>query len=759
MSRKYNKELIQKVLEELSSGKTVGEISKKYSVPSRRIYDWKNGVKLPSSNNVEKTDKSEVKKTITSRSSSFNSTEDILTQNGMNPFEWEIEKYKYSTWIGSDNKEHYNVTLSAFNKEAVNSANTLSPIVHVLNGKDEVTKPKTQSNIKCAVILPDMQVGFRRNEQGKLIPIHDRNAIKLALQITNYLSPDKIVLLGDNLDLAELSKYSTSQDMYFTVQPSIVELGYWLAKLRNENREATIEYLEGNHECFSSDTEILTEKGWRYYDEVREGLKVATFNRISNTIEYQEPIANQIYNYYGKMIRINSQENDLLVTPNHRLLFSYKNAENTHMIKVGELDRLDKKSYMFCSGNNLRESTDVSFDILNMMAYMFNKASVKTASFEFKLETEVDVKWFYESIYRFLSEDKKWNYYPEQKKFEINKKTLNGIYEVKGADRDKIYKYFLLNDFVPYWMFKLSEANVDLFVKMYKKYSGQNEYDNTGTYHIFGHKTFLEGLQWLLVTNGYQCTLKRAKNSDSFVINFKKTILSHIKHTKKFISEEDYSGIVWDFTVPNDTLVVRRNGKVTITGNCRLNKYVNEKALPLQQLKSVNELRSNPSLSVPHFLGLKDLDINYYSYPSGRVAINKNLYCIHGDIAKGASGATVSEVLKNSIVSVIQGHIHRYEVATKTIYDAYLNHSEVTAASYGCLCKLDPGVVPGSKNLQNWQQGIGVVWYEDSGDEHFRQEFIPIINGKAIYQREIFESNENEEKIADEISKEMRYVL
>jgi hypothetical protein len=88
------------------------------------------------------------------------------------------------------------------------------------------------------------------------------------------------------------------------------------------------------------------------------------------------------------MIRINSQENDLLVTPNHRLLFSYKNAENTHMIKVGELDRLDKKSYMFCSGNNLRESTDVSFDILNMMAYMFNKASVKTASFEFKLETE-----------------------------------------------------------------------------------------------------------------------------------------------------------------------------------------------------------------------------------------------------------------------------------------------------------------------------------------------------------------------------------
>jgi hypothetical protein len=107
MSRKYNKELIQKVLEELSSGKTVGEISKKYSVPSRRIYDWKNGVKLPSSNNVKKTDKSEVKKTITSRSSSFNSTEDILTQNGMNPFEWEIEKYKYSTWIGSDNKEHY----------------------------------------------------------------------------------------------------------------------------------------------------------------------------------------------------------------------------------------------------------------------------------------------------------------------------------------------------------------------------------------------------------------------------------------------------------------------------------------------------------------------------------------------------------------------------------------------------------------------------------------------------------------------------
>jgi hypothetical protein len=79
-----------------------------------------------------------------------------------------------------------------------------------------------------------------------------------------------------------------------------------------------------------------------------------------------------------------------------------------------------------------------------------------------------------------------------------------------------------------------------------------------------------------------------------------------------------------------------------------------------------------------------------------------------------------------------------------------------TAASFGCLCKLDPGVVPGMKHLQNWQQGVGVVWYEEDGLEQFRTEFIPIINGRAIYTSEIFEA-ETDSMIAHSIEKEMKF--
>jgi hypothetical protein len=188
----------------------------------------------------------------------------------------------------------------------------------------------------------------------------------------------------------------------------------------------------------------------------------------------------------------------------------------------------------------------------------------------------------------------------------------------------------------------------------------------------------------------------------------------------------------------------------------RANKYLNEKALTMYGLKNVNDLKGPPALSVEKLLSLSDLDIAYHQYPAGKVAINSNLVCIHGEIAKGGSGATVSELVKSARVSTIQGHIHRHEIATKTTWDAFDNYHMYTAASFGCLCRIDPGVVPGMLHRQNWQQGIGVVWYEEGGLEQFRMEFIPIIDGRAIYTNEIFEAG-NEEAIADLIEREMKF--
>lgn len=182
----------------------------------------------------------------------------------------------------------------------------------------------------------------------------------------------------------------------------------------------------------------------------------------------------------------------------------------------------------------------------------------------------------------------------------------------------------------------------------------------------------------------------------------------------------------------------------------RLGKFLAEKANQVYALRSADNIKGAPVLSIQNLLGLDRMDITYHEYPSGVVKINKNLVCVHGEIAKNASGATTAELVKKYNYSVIQGHIHRYEVASKTNWDASGNPNIVTSASFGCLCKLDPGVVPGTTSLQNWQQGIGIVSYEDSGLERFSHEFIPIQNGEAIFHGNVYKA-ESEASIVKEI--------
>lgn len=67
----------------------------------------------------------------------------------------------------------------------------------------------------------------------------------------------------------------------------------------------------------------------------------------------------------------------------------------------------------------------------------------------------------------------------------------------------------------------------------------------------------------------------------------------------------------------------------------------------------------------------------------------------------------------------------------------------IMAASPGCLAKID-GAVPSTKGgtdlfgrpltvTENWQSGIGVVTYEDTGDHRFFYEQVAFHSGNAMY--------------------------
>ena len=164
----------------------------------------------------------------------------------------------------------------------------------------------------------------------------------------------------------------------------------------------------------------------------------------------------------------------------------------------------------------------------------------------------------------------------------------------------------------------------------------------------------------------------------------------------------------------------------------RASTAINTHMMQAYNLKPADELHLPPAMSVQRLLALDSMNIKHVgNYPAGEVWINGQVKCIHGDVARSASGATVSGQIDDIQETVIQGHVHRVESAFKTLH-TYSGQKIVSMWSMGCLCRLD-GVVPGVNPKQNWQQAIGIVEYTE--DSHAITA-VPIQNGKAIYRGE-----------------------
>lgn len=119
------------------------------------------------------------------------------------------------------------------------------PTVKISTPKRVVAKRgKTE---KIVAILPDIQAGYYRHPNGALEPTHDIPAIDAALSVLAAIEPDQIVLVGDNLDLPEFSKYRTTPAFQQTTQAAIDYMTMLCAQLRSLT-DGPIDWLAGNHE-------------------------------------------------------------------------------------------------------------------------------------------------------------------------------------------------------------------------------------------------------------------------------------------------------------------------------------------------------------------------------------------------------------------------------------------------------------------------------------------------------------------------------
>jgi hypothetical protein len=164
------------------------------------------------------------------------------------------------------------------------------------------------------------------------------------------------------------------------------------------------------------------------------------------------------------------------------------------------------------------------------------------------------------------------------------------------------------------------------------------------------------------------------------------------------------------------------------------------------RLKPTN-LDADTVVSVPYLLGLDDLEINWIGdYPNGKLWLNDALTVEHGSVAKVNPGDTAKDIALKSPVSVIFGHIHRIERATRNA-DGRNGQRKIRAVSPGCVCRVD-GVVPGHRLKQHWQQGFAIAHYDDHN--YHAIETIEIEDGRAIYGGEVFLGEDPLEQIIED---------
>ncbi len=74
--------------------------------------------------------------------------------------------------------------------------------------------------------------------------------------------------------------------------------------------------------CYSSDTEVLTRRGWLRFSDVTLADEVASRNQATKAFEWQLPTAIIAKPHCGEMLHFTSTSVDILVTPEHRMLLN-----------------------------------------------------------------------------------------------------------------------------------------------------------------------------------------------------------------------------------------------------------------------------------------------------------------------------------------------------------------------------------------------------------------------------------------------------
>lgn len=334
--------------------------------------------------------------------------------------------------------------------------------------------------------------------------------------------------------------------------------------------------IEAEHLCYDDQTEILTENGWKYFKKLDNKDKVAQVQKDSRMLNYVKPNKIVSYKYQGTMARIKSLSMDLLVSPDHRIYHStewnFYNKKNIWEIKSASL--LAKKYFVIprsCNwkGNSPRyvrigkHKLDFETFVKLFGIWVSEGCTVKTGNRRFFVVSQSPKSKDFQNIDN-LFRSLKIKYIKCQSgktvQFRIEDVNFYDYFVAFGKSGEKFLPNIIKNS---------TPKDLNSFFEWYVK--GDGHIKKNGAFHLVSKsERLIDDLQEVCVKLGLGCT--KQKNKNYFRMETHRTKKGENKWYSRIrpnnFSFQKYKGKIYCVAVPSGLILVRRNGRTAISGNC-----------------------------------------------------------------------------------------------------------------------------------------------------------------------------------------------
>lgn len=341
--------------------------------------------------------------------------------------------------------------------------------------------------------------------------------------------------------------------------------------------------------CHSEDTEVLTQDGWVKWPEYDWSTPLATMNCNSGSLEYQPCLQQHIYKHDGPIYYANHPSLDFALTGNHRMYVYPRKARHRPGYKVLQRTTVEGLP-KFCElpasttgwlgielekvgvGDKWHFSGD---DFISLVALVISDGNVfrnsdkNVVSFCCFRDDRMDMVKSLAARLSIKEQESRpgvWNIYDK----ELVTWFLQNCFE--DGEHTAPYK------FVPSVVKCASQRQIALFLNYF---GDQSIYNGTIRRFYTSSRKMAGDIQEILLKIGKRSSITEspARTHKRIISNGKAFIGKHPEFIinensrgvvlgKEDLVKEYYKGNVYCATVPNGTLITKRNGKLLISSNC-----------------------------------------------------------------------------------------------------------------------------------------------------------------------------------------------